>query len=185
MSRGNSLLAKAALLAITFSAGNIITTAAGPGRSFGPAPMPVTRQISWSGGPAYSSFGYGYYSPFIYQPSSPPAVPYLPNSWWTGGYGADNVQQVGYNPSAGYRWEDVTTLILATTPQKAEITLDGNPIGSACDLGPIQLPPGDHTLRVEAAGFEPSETVLKANQASVRRLQINLSAAASSAKPSK
>lgn len=187
MSRVNSLSIKAALVAIVLSAGTVVTVAAGPVRSVGVMPRSVSRQGAWYGGQSnfYPSYGFGYNSPFFSPPSSPPPYPYMPNGWWASPYPSEDPRQAGYNPSAGYRWEDVTTLILGTSPQKAQITLDGSPIGSAADLGPIQLPLGDHTLRVDAAGYEPSETVLRVNAVSVQRLQINLKAAAPAAKQSR
>ncbi len=181
MSRANTLLMKAALWAIVFSAVLPMAFAAGPARSVG-----VSRQ-AWYGGQSnfFPSYGFGYYSPFLIPPSTPVAPrPYMPNGWWAGPYPSEDPRQDGYNPRAGYRWEDVTTLILGTSPKKAQITLDGNLIGSATDLGPIQLPLGDHTLRVEASGYEPSETVLKVSTPSVQRMQINLRATAA-AKPSR
>jgi len=178
MSRAKSLAAKAALIAGVLAAGAVLSFAAGPVRSVGTIPHPVSRQSGWDGGGQgnfYPSYGYGFYTPFLIPPSTPVAPQaYVPNGWWAGPYGSSDPRQDGYNPRAGYRWEDVTTLILGTFPQKAQVTLDGNQIGSAADLGPIQLPPGDHTLRVEAAGYETSETVLKVDSASVRRMQINL-----------
>lgn len=185
MSRANRWFIHAGLL-LGLSASAALVFAAGPARPAGHGPAaraglgPVAR---FDRGPGYG-YGFGYYTPFLIPPSAPPAVSYLPKYWWTGYYDTEDPRQAGYNPNAGYRWEDVTTLILGTFPKKAEVTLDGSPIGSACDLGPIQLPPGDHTLRVEAPGFEPSETVLKAEASSVRRLQINLKATAAATKKS-
>lgn len=188
MSRAKSLTAKAALIAGVLAAGAVVSFAAGPVRSVGTIPRAVSRQGGWYGGQGnfYPSYGYGFYTPFLIPPSTPVAPrPYVPNGWWASPYPSEDPRQDGYNPQAGYRWEDVTTLILGTFPQKAQITLDGSAIGNAADLGPIQLPPGDHTLRVEAAGYETSETVLKVDSASVRRLQINLHAVVAAAAPSK
>ena len=47
-------------------------------------------------------------------------------------------------------------------------------MGTADKLGPFQLPVGEHTLRVEAAGYGPSETVVKFDQPAVRELDIEL-----------
>jgi PEGA domain len=189
MIRTNSLLLKAALVAAVLSAGAVAGFAAGRGPSEGVIHAPAANQSSFhtmrSGFYPSYGYGYGYSSPFLIPPSTPVAPrPYMPNGWWASPYPSEDPRQAGYNPRAGYRWEDVTTLILGTSPQKAEITLDGSPIGSATDLGPIQLPLGDHTLRVEAEGYEPSETVLSVKAASVRRLQITLKAAATASKQS-
>lgn len=150
--------------------------------SFGSAAAPAPARGGFAA-PAYSYFypsfggGYfgGYFSPFLELPWSPPApYPYLPKYWWTGMYSEADPRQDGYNPSAGYTWDSVGTLMLLTYPTKARITLDGTFIGTTNYLGPIQLPLGEHTLRVEAAGYEPSETVLKVDQARPEELEIRL-----------
>lgn len=186
MARANRWITRAAVVVTSLLAGAAFAVATGPARSFGEAaaapPAASGAVVRSSYGFGGYGYGFGYYPTFVTPPSAPPATSYLPKYWWTGYYGTDDPRQDGYNPNAGYQWEDVTTLILGTSPRKAEVTLDGSPIGSACDLGPIQLPPGDHTLRIEAAGFEPSEAVLKAGEASVRRLQINLKAVVTAAK---
>jgi PEGA domain len=120
----------------------------------------------------------GYGASFLGAPQLPPPYPYMPKYWWVSPYSIEDPRQSGYNPSAGYRWEDVTTLILATYPKQADVILDGNPIGSSDDLGPIQLPFGVHTLRVQSPGYEPSETVVKVETPSLQRLQVNLKSVA-------
>lgn len=154
-------------------------SAAAPGSQghFGSAPSPAAR---FSGGgvvqPFFSPFGFfgGFGSPFVNLPSLPPPYPYMPNYWWTGPYPTADPRQSGYNPASGYRWEDVTALILDTYPKKARITLDGVAIGQTTELGPIQLPMGEHSLRVEAAGYETSETLLKVEKPVLQLLEIRL-----------
>jgi hypothetical protein len=107
-------------------------------------------------------------------PSIPRAVPDLPNYWWAEHYPAADPRQAGYNPSSGYPKESVTTLLLATYPLKTRIILDGIYVGRADYLGPIQLPPGEHTLRVEAPGYETSETVLNVEEPALQQLEIRL-----------
>ena len=172
-----TLLAGAVVAAAVCAAGLKPALAAGPGHiSLGS----TGAAIRYNPGPLvqsyyYPSAGFGYYSPFVSVPSlSPPYPTNLPNYWWVGPYPSEDPRQAGYNPSSGYDWQEVTALVLTTSPAKAEVTLDGNAIGGADDLGPIQLPAGDHTLRVEAPGYEPSETVIHATAPSVQRLQINL-----------
>lgn len=133
----------------------------------------------------YPSFGWfgGYASPFLYFPSLPPAAPYLPPYWWTGGAPSADPRQEGYNPSAGYRPETVTTLLLETFPAKSRVILDGVFVGTSDFLGPIQLPVGDHSLRVEALGYEPSETVLKVERPEIQQLEVRLKAESHTAKP--
>lgn len=132
-----------------------------------------------------SSFwgGYGGYAPFYgggyYAPT---AGPYLPHGWWTG-YGSADPRGPAYNPDAGYAWESVTTLLLETLPAKARVTLDGIFVGLSDSLGPFQLPSGQHTLRVEAVGYEPSETVLKVEQPALQQLSVKLTEVAHGSKP--
>lgn len=182
MNRTISLLSKAVIAVTLIAGGTSAGLASGISHAFGPAPGPA---MSFNPSPLVQSYfypsfgGYGYSSPFLSVPSLPPPYPYLPKYWWTGYYSTEDPRQAGYNPSAGYKWEEVTTLILATSPKKASILLDGSFIGNADDLGPIQLPLGEHTLRVEAPGYEPSETVVNVQTPSLQQLQINLKASGS------
>lgn len=129
--------------------------------------------------PSYGPFGGfgwygGFYSPFVDVPRLPPAYPYLPNYWWVSPYPIGDPRQAGYNPSSGYPKDKVSTLLLVTYPLKTRIILDGIYVGRADYLGPIQLPMGEHTLRVEAPGFEPSETVLKVEEPILQQLEVRL-----------
>jgi len=124
----------------------------------------------------YGFYG-GYYSPFIDAAPFASTDPYLPKYWWIERYPSIDPRQSGYNPNSGYAREEVTTLLLETSPKKARVVLDGLYVGTSDSLGPFQLPAGEHTLRVEAAGFEPSETVLKIEQPVLQQLEIRLKAA--------
>jgi hypothetical protein len=128
--------------------------------------------------PSYGGFGNfgfgGFYSPFVNLPTLPPAVPYLPKYWWAEPYPTSDPRQSGYNPSSGYSRDSVTTLLLLTYPVNSRIVLDGIDVGRANYLGPIQLPVGEHTLRVEAPGFEPSETVLNVEEPVLQQLEVRL-----------
>ncbi len=152
--------------------------------SSAPAPVSYSRpafvQPYLTGG-----FGYmgGYYSPFVSVPTLPPPYPYMPKYWWTGPYSIDDPRQAGYNPQAGYRWDDVMALILHTSPEKARVSLDGMFVGLGDQLGPIQLPVGEHTLRVDAAGYEPSETVLKVETHAIQQLDVRLNKVEHAPKP--
>jgi hypothetical protein len=135
--------------------------------------------------PSFNSWGWfgGYYSPFLNLPSLPPARPYLPKYWWVEPYPSADPRQAGYNPASGYPRDEVTTLLLVTHPVKTRIVLDGIYVGTADYLGPIQLPLGEHTLRVEALGYEPSETVISVEQPVLQQLDIRLKPVASGVKP--
>lgn len=186
MSRKTLLLSKAVIAAAILAAGAAPGVTWGQNRSFAAAPAPISHFTSTPFVHSFfnHSFGFfGYSSPFISVPTLPPPYPYMPKYWWTGAYGTDDPRQSGYNPSAGYRWDDVSTLLLTTYPKSARIVLDGSFIGGSDDLGPIQLPFGEHTLRVEAPGYEPSETVVRVEAPSLQQLQINLKATGSTPAP--
>jgi PEGA domain len=123
--------------------------------------------------PSYGYGGYGY-TPGYGMPAVTPPYPYMPNYWWVGSYPTADPRQSGYNPNGGYAWNDVTTLMLTTYPVKSQVTLDGIMVGQADELGPIELPIGEHTLRVDAPGYEPSETVLKVETPTLQQLAVNL-----------
>jgi hypothetical protein len=129
--------------------------------------------------PAFGGFGGfgfygGYYSPFIDFSSMHSTHPYLPKYWWSERYPSADPRQAGYNPNAGYPKEEVTTLLLVTYPVKTRVILDGLFIGTSDNLGPIQLPLGMHTLRVEALGFEPSHTVMNIEEPTLQQLEVRL-----------
>jgi PEGA domain-containing protein len=139
------------------------------------APTPsLTRVVNVASQPFFPAFGgfNGFYSPFYGASYSP--APYLPKYWWTGDYSNGDTQQDGYNPNAGYAWDSVGALILFTVPKNAKVTLDGVFVGTTDRLGPFQLPVGEHTLRIEAEGFEPSEKVLNVESPGVQQLEIRL-----------
>ncbi len=127
-----------------------------------------------SGG--YLPFGFygGYFSPFIDVPTFSTTYPYLPKYWWVERYPSADPRQAGYNPNSGYPKEEVTTLLLATYPLKTRVVLDGIFVGTSDNLGPFQLPMGVHTLRIEAPGYQPSDTVLNVEQPTLEQLDIRL-----------
>jgi hypothetical protein len=77
----------------------------------------------------------------------------------------------------------VGTLILDTNPPKAGVTLDGIFAGTTDMLGPFQLPVGEHTLHIEASGFEPSDIIVKFDQPGVQNLNVELKRLTATAKP--
>ena len=136
-----------------------------PGFVYGPA-LPLF------GGYGYGEFGSPFFGYSGYGASY--ATAYAPKYWWVSPYSIEDPRQDGYNPDAGYEWDSVGALLLTTFPLNAGVTLDGIFVGTADKLGPFQLPVGEYTLRVEAAGYEPSETVVKFDQPAVRELDIEL-----------
>jgi len=174
---GGMLLTSPALLA---QRGYVSSAPATGGSGFVPAPtgygaLPVT----FPSFPSYSQFGFGFreirsqtVDPSWIAPSYPPAS--APNYWWVSPYPMGEVRQDGYNPDSGYEWDSVGALLLTTFPLKAQVTLDGTCVGTADKLGPFQLPVGAYTLRVEAVGYQPSETVVKFDVPGVRQLDIKL-----------
>lgn len=135
---------------------------------------------SYGGFGAYGFYG-GYYSPFIDPAPMNSTQPYLPKHWWVERYPSADPRQSGYNPNSGYAREEVTTLLLATFPVKARVTLDGLFVGTSDSLGPMQLPVGMHTLRIEAVGFEPSQTVMNIEEPALQQLDVRLTPLASAA----
>ena len=183
-SRARSLILASLAVGLVFLSGPVVKAAPADGASTHIGQAPASGG-SYFGGyvqpyfyPSYSPLGYygfsGFYSPFVSLPSIPRALPDLPNYWWAERYPTADPRQAGYNPSSGYPKESVTTLLLATSPQNTRIILDGIYVGRADYLGPIQLPPGEHTLRVEAPGYETSETVLNVEEPALQQLEIRL-----------
>jgi hypothetical protein len=77
----------------------------------------------------------------------------------------------------------VGALILDTNPPDARVTLDGIYAGTTDKLGPFQLPVGEHTLHIEASGFEPCDMIVKFDQPGVQSLNVKLKRLTVSAKP--
>lgn len=143
-------------------------------RGFGVSPAPraafaaTSRSFGGYGGyyGGYGGLGFPYFAaPIAYQP---------PNYWWVSPYASEDPRQGGYNPSAGYEWDSIGALILTTYPAKARVTLDGIFVGTSDRLGPFQLPAGEHTLRLTAEGFEPSENIVKVEQPGPLFLDVQL-----------
>ena len=144
-----------------------------PGFVYGPTLPLIGGYDYWGfGSPFFANFGSG----------APYAITYAPKYWWVSPYSIEDPRQDGYNPDAGYEWDSVGTLLLTTFPMKAQVTLDGTCVGTADKLGPFQLPVGEHTLRVEAAGYEPSETVVRFDKPGVQELDIELKPLTAAAK---
>jgi hypothetical protein len=146
------------------------------GRTTPAQSWPTYIQPYFFGGGGFGPFGLsgGYYTPFVNVPTYGSTYPYLPKYWWVERYPSADPRQAGYNPNAGYPKEEVTTLLLVTYPVKSRVILDGLYVGTSDNLGPIQLPAGVHILRVEALGFEPSETVLQIEQPTLQQLEVRL-----------
>lgn len=144
---------------------------AGTSRAFSRSSYGTSYRSSYPSYRYVGGYGYGYgYSPFYGSPQV--SQPY--NYWWVSPYPLADPRQAGYNPNGGYPLSDVTTLVLSAYPAKSQVTLDGIMVGTADELGPIELPMGEHTLRVSSPGYEPSETVLKVETPTLQQLAVNL-----------
>jgi hypothetical protein len=121
------------------------------------------------GGYGRGGGGYGGYGGYGFGGFTSPSYPLEGRSNYS-----ENPCQAGCNPNAGYEWDSVGTLILDTNPPEARVTLDGIYAGTTEKLGPFQLPVGEHTLHIEAAGFEPSDVVIKFDQPGVQSLNVHL-----------
>ena len=135
---------------------------------------------SYGGFGGYGGYGFGGYPSFATY-NSPLAVP--PNYWWVGPYPSENPCQAGCNPNSGYEWDSIGALILDTNPPQALVSLDGTYAGTTDKLGPFQLPVGEHTLHIEAPGFEPSDVIVKFDKPGVQSLKVELKRLTAFAKP--
>jgi len=150
----------------------------GHAHSYSSAAPVYGRGGSYVGGNGNLVFGNSGLNP---SPNSPLDVP--PNNWWASPYPSQNPCQAGCNPNAGYEWDSVGTLILDTNPPEARVTLDGIYAGTTDKLGPFQLPVGEHTLHIEAAGFEPSDIIVKFDEPGVQSLNVKMKRLTASTKP--
>jgi hypothetical protein len=123
--------------------------------------------------PHFEAYG-GYGTPSFVYPTFAPASGYAPNYWWVSPYPLADPRQDGYNPSAGYEWDSVGVLILSSSPANAGVTLNGVFVGTSDKLGPFQLPTGEHTLRLAAEGYEPSETIVRVDRPGLEELNVRL-----------
>ena len=166
-------------LLIYFAAATLAAEKGGAVGLGSPAPVSAPAFVqpyffpSFGGFGPYGFFG-GFYSPFIDPAPHYTTYPYLPKHWWAEPYPTEDPRQAGYNPNSGYALEEVTTLLLVTFPVKTRVILDGIFVGTSDNLGPIQLPLGLHTLRVEAAGFEPSHTAINIEEPTLQQLEVRL-----------
>ena len=175
--RNLGLTCAAALIALTLAGPTLSARDRTGGIGLNPAPAQSgPSYVTPSFFPSSGGFGFygGYYSPFLNLTPYTTTDPYLPPHWWVERYPSADPRQAGYNPNAGYRKEEVSTLLLTTYPIKARIVLDGVFVGTSDNLGPFQLPAGIHVLRVETAGYEPSESVLNIEQPTLQQLDIRL-----------
>ena len=153
-------------------------------------PAFAQRRGGYAGARAYSSYHVapvygsgGWYGGYGFYPSNSSPLDVPPQYWWVSPYPSQNPCQAGCNPDAGYDWDTVGTLILDTNPPKARITLNGIYAGTTDKLGPFQLPVGEYTLHIEAAGFEPADIIVKFDQPGVQSLNVELKRLTASAKP--
>ena len=166
---GLLLLAGIVLGAEALMAQRVMGVPHAPGFVYSPA-LPF-----FGGYGGYGGFGGPFYgASYAYQP---------PNYWWVSPYSTEDPRQAGYNPSAGYEWDSVGTLILTTYPARTRVTLDGIFVGTSDRLGPFQLPAGEHTLHFTAEGFEPSENIVHVEQPGPLFLDVQLQRPGAKAKP--
>jgi len=151
------------------------------GSGYVPTPSAYSVQTpsfpSFPGFPQFSAYGFTELrAPTVDSSWTAPSYPPAPavNYWWVGSNSAGDARADGYYPNAGYEWTSVGALVLTTSPMKAQVTLDGTSVGTADKLGPFQLPVGQYTLRVEAAGYQPSVMVVKFDEPGVRELDVKL-----------
>src|SRR5262245_41946839 len=64
-----------------------------------------------------------------------------------------------------------SSLILSCVVDGAEVFIDGNKVGTT-PLAPLQLPAGDHTIKVTKVGFSPFIDVFNINKKKETRLSV-------------
>jgi len=182
----------AAVILVGLVAGTTLSKANPSGNSALGRSFSATTSTSRGGARSYGGYGgyggYGYGYGGGYYSTYRGGATYAPGNsgsthWWVGPNGNNAELGVGYNPNSGYDWDSVCTLLLETNPPKARVTIDGTYVGTMDSLGPFQLPVGNHTLKIEAAGFEPSETVLKVEEPALRQLEVKLTPISHGNKP--
>jgi hypothetical protein len=147
------------------------------------AGAPARVSTFYRSAPFYGGFGGYGFGGYPFYPAWTAPLSVAPNYWWVSPYPLADPRQDGYNPSAGYEWDSVGTLILNTNPPKARVSLDGVYVGTADKLGPFQLPTGEYTLHIEAPGYEASDTVVRFAKPGVQTLDVELKRLTASAKP--
>ena len=68
--------------------------------------------------------------------------------------------------------EDLSTVVLKSTPDGADITVDGKYVGSTPST--MRLAPGDHSISIEKTGFKPWQRTMTVNPGGIVTLDATL-----------
>ena len=74
--------------------------------------------------------------------------------------------------TANFPAEDMTTAVLKSTPDGADITVDGRYVGSTPST--VRLTPGDHTILIEKAGHRPWQRTMSVNPGGIVTIDATL-----------
>ena len=96
-------------------------------------------------------------------PASAPAAPMVP---------AQPVAAPTAPAPAPVSPEDLSTVVLKSTPDGADITVDGKYVGSTPST--VQLAPGDHSISIEKTGFKPWQRTMTVNPGGIVTLDATL-----------
>ncbi len=88
------------------------------------------------------------------------------------------------NPAAATPAAGLAGLVLKVTPSEATVSLDGAPIGTAGELGRLELPlavsAGEHRVGVLAPGYEPATSAVVVAPGATLTVELALTASAPS-----
>jgi hypothetical protein len=68
----------------------------------------------------------------------------------------------------------ISTLVFSVTPEAAQVLVDGVSLGQAPLFGEIYVEPGDHVIRVQAAGYGAKQWHIKTDPGSSHTLPVSL-----------
>jgi hypothetical protein len=81
-------------------------------------------------------------------------------------------QSVAPQPTPAPQPEELSTVVLKSTPDGAEITVDGKFLGSTPSTA--RLTPGDHTILIEKSGFKSWQRTMSVNPGGILTLDATL-----------
>ena len=75
--------------------------------------------------------------------------------------------------SAQVAAEDLTTVVVKSSPDGADVTVDGKYMGSTPST--VRLAPGDHVIAIEKAGFKTWQRTMSVNPGGIVTIDATLS----------
>jgi len=80
--------------------------------------------------------------------------------------------QPAAQPSASFTPSEPSTVVVKSTPDGADITVDGRYMGSTPST--LQLAPGEHTVSIERSGFKRWERIMSVNAGGIVTIDARL-----------